>query len=104
MNEGSILAEADAAMAAHEAAQRSGDIVAVSAARGRLLKAKDALARLKVEREAHAAMKKALAARPFTLGKGWGDPPQAVRKVVTSGKLQKVFDGRGNLVSVRLAE
>ena len=50
MLEAPALAEADAAMAAFAAAQASGDVVAVSLARGRLLKAKDGLARLKVER------------------------------------------------------
>ena len=102
-NELPALAEADAAMAAHEAAKASGDVVAVGAARGRLLRAKDALARLKVERESHKLMKVALAAQPFVLGLGWaGAPP--VRKIATKGNLKKVYDGRGNLLSVRLAE
>ena len=104
MLEAPVLAEADAAMAAHAAAVASGDIAAVSLARGRLLRAKDALARLKVERESHRLMKAALAARPFTVGKGWGDPPAPAGKVVTKGNLRKTYDGRGNLVSVRLAD
>jgi len=105
MLEGPALAEADAALLVHEAAKRSGDRVAISLARNRMLRAKDALGCLKVEQEAYRLTKAALA-RPIALGaigKGWGGPPP-VRKVVTEGRLEKVFDGRGNLVSVRLAE
>ena len=103
MLEAPALAEADAAMAAFAAAQASGDVVAVGAARARLTRSKDALAALKRERESHRLMKAALAGRPFVLGKGWaGEPP--VRKIVTSGKLQKVYDAHGRLRSVRLGE
>jgi hypothetical protein len=105
MLEGPILAEADAAIEQHHVAKASGDRVEIAQALGRMLRAKDALGCLKVEQESYCLTKASLA-RPIALGalgKGWGGPPSA-RRVGTEGRFEKVFDGRGNLVSVRLVE
>jgi hypothetical protein len=92
VNEGLLLHEADIALREHELAKRSHDPVAIRLARARLRLARDGLARLKAEKAAQAAMSKALAAPTF-FKVGLGGPP-AVRKVMTEGKLQRVFDGR----------